>query len=71
MSDNFPLRCGRLDPHPEHVWSVPRDPWRQPIRWCCNGFVITSLAEREWADAADFDEAQTEQLLTWGREGWA
>lgn len=63
------LRCGRLDGHPEHNWTVPRTPFRPARTWHCTGRVITSLAEQEWARVADNDERADDELRA-ALEGW-
>lgn len=69
MSAYFPLRCGRFDDHPEHDWSAPRDPGCSARIWHCNGHVVTTLAEKQWSDRADFDEKRDDELREFWREG--
>ena len=51
------LHCGRLDDHDPHDWTRPREPFRPARTWHCNGHVVTSVAEQEWAREADGAES--------------
>lgn len=66
---NMPLRCGRLDKHPSHDWTVPRTPFRPTRTYACNGHVVTSLAEQEWASLADNDETKADEMRRWWFDG--
>lgn len=68
---NYPLRCGRLDEHEPHGWkSRYLGRLARPQRtYTCSGHVVTTLAEQEWADRADFDEARDDEMRDWWREG--
>ncbi len=67
--DLMPLRCGRLDDHDAHEWTSPK--YRATRTYHCTGRVITTLAEREWADRADFDDKGDDELREWLRDAWA
>jgi len=60
----FPYRCGRLDQHPAHEWSVPRLPRGGPTPriYACNGHVITECQLRQWDAADDAAEERLERL---------
>lgn len=65
-------RCGRLDGHDVHEWTTAPLGADWPVRtYECPGYVLTSIAEQEWADRADFDEARDDEMREWIREGWA
>lgn len=69
----MPLRCGRLDAHDPHPYTLPAYTiGRKPTTWHCNGHVVTSLAEQEWAADADLaellDNEMRDRLMGWGRE---
>lgn len=50
------LRCGRIDPHPEHVWKTPES----VDAYTCTGYVLTEGAFAEYAREQDALEAQWE-----------
>lgn len=59
------LRCGRIDPHPEHEWkSHPAVAWRGQT-WRCTGQVVVAGAERLWDEA---DDAAEEAMLQEARD---
>lgn len=72
----MPMRCGRLDRHDEHTWTRHRhyagyEPELIPAReYACNGHVVTTLAEQQWADRADFDEKADDTELGHWMHGW-
>lgn len=70
MSDPRTLGCGRRDEHDEHTWNG-RDVWRPSRIYRCTGHVLTTLAEKKWADRADFNDKRDDELREWLREGWA
>lgn len=68
----MPLRCGRLDAHDPHAYTLPAYTiGRKPTTWHCNGHVVTSLAEQEWAALADNDERAADQMRRWWFDGMA
>lgn len=62
---------GRIDGHHEHEWTGPATLHRPARTYSCTGHVVTTLAEKEWADRADFDDKRDDDLREWLREGWS
>lgn len=65
----MPLRCGRMDSHDPHDYTLPAYTiGMHPRAWHCNGHVVTTLAEQEWASLADNDEAKADEMRRWWAE---
>lgn len=63
----MPLRCGRIDRHDPHEFTFERDMLRPRRTYACSGHVVTTLAEQQWADRADFDDKRDGNLREWLR----
>lgn len=71
MSEPRILRCGRLPEHDAHTWTTPPSVLKVGRTYSCTGHVLTTLAESQWADRADFDDKRDDELREWLRGGWA
>jgi hypothetical protein len=66
-----PLRCGRLDDHPAHDWTLPGRFGKPPTTFHCRGHVVTEGYLAEYARVADKRDPEREEFSDWVREGWS
>lgn len=70
MSSRYTVRCGRRDGHEPHQWSTPGSVLKVGRTYDCTGHVVVTVAEREWADRADFNDRRDDELREWLRDAW-